>query len=79
MLCSTFTSPTLGPVWLYFRDFVSIVQSILVVLLRGEGSRPIGVEDVVRRLDFNGFSELFTVVELAKVNSNVNPESFEPH
>lgn len=60
MLCSTFASPSLSPVWLDLSDLVCILQRVLVVLLGGVGSRSIRVENVIFWLDFDSLCELVT-------------------
>ena len=60
MLSSTFSAPSLCPVWLDLGNLVCVFQRIFVVLLGGVGSRSIRVQNVIGRFDGDSFSKLGT-------------------
>ena len=58
---SAFSAPTLSPVGLDLCSLLGIPESVVPILLRGEGGRSVAVEDVVFGLESNSLGELVAV------------------
>jgi hypothetical protein len=53
---------TLGPVWLDLDGLLGILQSLLVFVLSGVDSGPVGEEDMVLRFDSKSLSEFLAAM-----------------
>lgn len=75
MHSSTLATPSFGPVWLKFCDFICIFKCMLVVFLGCIGSRSIGVENVVWRFDPDCLREFLTRSQSARYHTNRQTKS----